>query len=67
MEVISPFEGLHDTFSMVPQEAEDTISDNNSNTSKLVTGLERRYLKLILSKIIGYLLYQITLIIFLNN
>ena len=57
MEVISPFEGLHDTFSIVPQEAEDTISDNNSNTSKLVTGLERRYLKLFLSKIIGYLLY----------
>ena len=59
MEVISPFEGLHDTFSIVPQEAEDTISDNNSNTSKLVTGLERRYLKLILSKIIGYLLYYL--------
>jgi len=43
MEVISPFEGLHDTFSIVPQEAEDTISDNNSNTSKLVTGLERSF------------------------
>ena len=43
MEVISPFEGLHDTFTTAPLEAEDTISDNDSNTSKLVTGLERRY------------------------
>ena len=43
MEVISPFESLHDTFTTAPLEAEDTISDNDSNTSKLVTGLERRY------------------------
>ena len=42
MEVITPFESLHDAFKKELEEAEDTISEDTSNTSKLVTGLERR-------------------------
>jgi len=34
---------LHDAFKKELEEAEDTISDNTSSTSKLVTGLERSF------------------------
>ena len=55
MEVITPFESLHDAFKKELEEAEDTISDENSSTSKLVTGLERRYFSS--NNFISYCLY----------